>query len=305
MQVAPCCCSSIAALAKVKHSMSAAIQALVHCAFGQYQHSCPLQLVPVVNFGHARTSRCGLHGGVWCTKWSYRSNTVLLLCSMCCIVSAILDADCRLQEQATKAKLASMQTQLDTLSSSHHSTEEAKHLLSSQLASAQAEVAALTASLSSLQQQTQHDKFDSAAEFEQRISKQEQEWRKATNNAVATALADQAARDEALRQCLRTELAAAAQQEREGLKRDSSAAMAQQEAAHQLQLATLQQQHSGALSKQAEQFGSRLAQHAQQAAAQSSDALAADAARLQQAHMAESSKQAEKAAEQLEVCKRK
>lgn len=210
-----------------------------------------------------------------------------------------------LQETATKAELASLHTQLDSLASSSHSTEEANKALASQLSTAQAGVEQLQEQIALLQQQAQHDKSDSIAAFDHTLQQREREWRKAKNDAVATALADQAARDEALRQCLHAELAAAAQQEREGLKKDSSAAMVQQAAAQQQQLAAIHQQHTQALNKHAEDFESRLAQHAQQAAAQTTDALAADAARLQQAHAEEQNRQAETASQQLKECKEK
>lgn len=209
------------------------------------------------------------------------------------------------QAAASRAEIATLSTQLDASASSSHSDQEANAALTNELNTAQAAGKQLQEQLATLQQQVQHDKANSAAAFESQLHQKEHAWNRAKNDAVATALADQAARDEALRQCLRAELLAAAQQEQEGFKQDSSAALKQMEAAQQRQVAELQDQHAEALSSQAADFERQMAHHAQQAAAESKAALAADAARLQKAHAEELQKHAEKAAQQLEDCKQK
>lgn len=216
-----------------------------------------------------------------------------------------IGASSLLQEQTSSAELASLQAQLTTVASSSQSMQGTNTALTSQLSAAQAEVKQLQQQMTLLQQQAQRDRSDSAAVMDLELQQKESAWRKAKNDAVATALADQAARNEALRERLHAELTIAAQRERENLNQDSSAAMAQQEAAQQLQLAALREQHTEALSRQAAEFESQIAQHAQQAAAKSHNALAADAARLQEAHAEDLQKLAEESAQQLEDCKQK
>ena len=216
-----------------------------------------------------------------------------------------VEAALLLQEQTSSAELASLQAQLTSVASSSQSMQGTNTALTSQLSAAQAEVKQLQQQMTLLQQQAQRDRSDSAAALDSELLQKEAAWRKAKNDAVATALADQAARNEALKERLHAELTIAAQRERDSLNQDSSAAMAQQEAAQQLQLAALREQHTEALSSQAAEFESQIAQQAQQAAAKSSDALAADAVRLHEAHAEDMQKHAEQSAQQLEDCKQK
>lgn len=149
------------------------------------------------------------------------------------------------------------------------------------------------------QQQAQQDMQAAHAAFKSELTQKERSWKA----AMATAVADHAARDEALRKCLRAEVEAAAQQDKENLKRDSSAAMRQQAAEWQMQMSQVRAEHAAALAQQAAELKSQHAQQAHHAAAEAQQGLAASARQLLQSHSAALAKQAEQSAEQLSDCK--
>ena len=171
--------------------------------------------------------------------------------------------------------------------------------LEQELSAARTEASELKCKDETGRQQAQQDMQAAHAAFKSEMTQKERNWKA----AMATAVADHAARDEALRKCLRAEVEAAAQQDKENLKRDSSAAMSQQAAEWQAQMSQVHAEHAAALAQQAAELESRHAQQAQHAAAEAQQGLAASASQLQHQHAAALAKQAEQKAEQLSDCK--
>lgn len=152
-----------------------------------------------------------------------------------------------------------------------------------------------------VRQQAQQDMHAAHAAFKSDLTQKEHSWKA----AMATAVADHAARDAALRKCLRAEVEAAAQQDKENLKRDSSAAMSQQAAEWQAQMSQVHAEHAAAMAQQAAEFESKHAQQAQHAAAEAQQSLATHASTLERAHAAALAKQDEDNAKQLSDCKQR
>ena len=200
---------------------------------------------------------------------------------------------------------ASLQAELASASSNAHSLQQAAEGLTSQLATARAEVTQLSDEVAMLQQKAKQDRQASEMTLKAELGQKEHSWKAAMQQAVAAAVADGSARDDALRSCLRAELEAAAQQERESLKRASTAAMSQQEADWQSQMASSRDAHAEVLAKQAAEFEARHAQQAQQAAAETQESLAANASKLHQVHAAAVAQQAQHEAQQLADCRQR
>ena len=171
--------------------------------------------------------------------------------------------------------------------------------LEQELSAARTEASDLKCQVEAGRQQAQQDMQAAHTALQSEMTQKERSWKA----AMATAVADHAARDEALRKCLRAEVEAAAQQDKETLKKDNSAAMSQQAAEWQAQMSQLRAEHAAALAQQAAELESEHAQQAQHAAAEAQQGLVASASQLQQAHAAALAKHAEQSAEQLSGCK--
>lgn len=200
---------------------------------------------------------------------------------------------------------ASLQAELASATSNAHSLQQAAAGLTDQLTTARAEVLQLSDEVAMLQQQAKQNRQTSEMTLKAELSQKERSWKAAMQQAVAAAVADGSARDDALRSCLRAELEAAAQQERESLKRAGTAAMGQQEAGWQSQMASLRDAQAEALARQAAEFEARHAQQAQQAAADTQERLAANASKLHQLHAAAVAQQAHHEAQQLSDCRQR
>ena len=209
------------------------------------------------------------------------------------------------QAEAGKDMTASLQSELANATSNAHSLQQAAEGLTGQLTTARAEVTQLSDEVATLQQQAKHDRQASEMTLKAELSQKERSWKTAMQQAVSAAVADGSARDNALRSCLRAELEAAAQQERETLKRASAAAMSQQEVDWQSQMASLRDAHAEVLAKQAAEFEARHAQQSQQAAAETQESLAANASKLHQLHAAAVAQQAQDEAQQLADCRQR
>ena len=171
--------------------------------------------------------------------------------------------------------------------------------LEQELSAARSEASDMKCQVEMGRQQAQQDKQVAHAAFKSELIQKERSWKA----AMATAVADHAARDEALRKCLHAEVEAAAQQDKENLKRESGAAMSQQAAEWQAQMSQVRAEHAAALAQQAAELETQHAQQVQHAAAEAQQGLAASARQLLQAHAAALAKQAEQSAEQLSDCK--
>ena len=200
---------------------------------------------------------------------------------------------------------ASLQAELASATSNADSLQQAAEGLTGQLTTARAEVTQLSDEVAMLQQQAKQDRQASERTLKAELGQKERSWKAAMQQAVAAAVADGSARDDALRSCLRAELEAAAQQERESLKRASAAAMSQQEADWQSQMVSLHDVHAEALAKQAAEFEARHAQQEEQAAAETQESLAANASKLHQVHAAAVAQQAQHEAQQLADCRQR
>ena len=173
--------------------------------------------------------------------------------------------------------------------------------LEQKLSAAGTEASELKYQVEAGRQQAQQDMQAAHAAFKSELTQKECNWKA----AMATAVADHAARDEALRKCLRAEVEAAAQQDKENLKRESSAAMSQQAADWQAQMSQMCAEHAASLAQQVAESESKHAQQAQHAAAKAQQDLDAHASKLQQAHAAALAKQAEQSTAQLTDCKQR
>ncbi|KAA6418694.1 MAG: hypothetical protein FRX49_11347 [Trebouxia sp. A1-2] len=136
-----------------------------------------------------------------------------------------LQQQARQQAEAGKDMTASLQAELASATSNAHSLQQAAAGLTDQLTTARAEVLQLSDEVAMLQQQAKQNRQTSEMTLKAELSQKERSWKAAMQQAVAAAVADGSARDDALRSCLRAELEAAAQQERESLKRAGTAAM--------------------------------------------------------------------------------
>lgn len=219
------------------------------------------------------------------------SGQVCILISFCCDHQA----------QTGQATTASLQSELASATSQATKLQQTVKSVERELSAARAEASDSKSQVEAVRQQAQQDMQVADAAFKSELAQMQRKWQVAT----ATAVADQAARDDALRQCLRAEVEAAAQQDKENLKKDSGAAMSLQAAEWQAQLSQLHAEHAAALAQQAAELESKHAQQAQHAAAEAQQGLAANASKLQQAHTAALAKQAEQSAEQLADCKRR
>lgn len=206
-----------------------------------------------------------------------------------------------LQAQSGKATVSSFQAQLANATDQVTQLQQSVDSLGQGLSAAQSEASNLKCHVDALRQQAQQDMHAAHAAFKSDLTQKERSWKA----AMATAVADHAARDEALRKCLRAEVEAAAQQDKENLKRDSSAAMGQQAAEWQAQMLQVLAEHAAAMAQQAAEFESKHAQQAQHTAAQAQQSLAANANKLEQAHAAALAKQDEESAKQLSDCKQR
>ena len=200
---------------------------------------------------------------------------------------------------------ASLQAELASATSNADSLQQAAEGLTDQLTTARAEVTQLSDEVAMLQQQAKQDRQASEMTLKAELSQKERSWKAAMQQAVAAAVADGSARDDALRSCLRAELEGAAQQERESLKRASTAAMSQQEANWQSQMASLRDAHAVILARQAAEFEARHARQAQQAAADTQERLAANASKLHQIHATAVAQQAQHEAQQQSDCRQR
>lgn len=201
--------------------------------------------------------------------------------------------------------MASLGTQLASATGNAHSLQQATATLTQQLTAARAEVAQLSGEVATLQQQTQQDRQSSEAALKEELRQKDRSWKAAMQQAVATALADSSARDDALRKCLHAELEAAAQRERETLKRDSSAALSQHAAEWQSKMISLREEHLLTLASQAADLEAKHAEQAQQAAAEAQEDLVANMSKLRAAHDVTVAQQAQHATQQLAECKQR
>lgn len=199
------------------------------------------------------------------------------------------------QAQSGKAAASSFQVQLASATDQVTQLQQSVGSLEQGLSAANSEASHLKSQVEAVQQQAQQDMLAAHAAFKSDLTQKERSWKA----AMATAVADHAARDEALRKCLRAEVEAAAQQDKENLKRDSSAAMGQQAAEWQAQMSQVLAEHAAAMAQQAAEFESKHAQQAQHAAAEAQQSLATNANKLEQAHAAALAKQDEDDAKQL------
>lgn len=209
------------------------------------------------------------------------------------------------QAEAGNGMAASLQAELASATSNADSLQQAAEGLTGQLTTARAEVAQLSDEVAMLQKQAKQDRQASEMTLKAELGQKECSWKAAMQQAVAAAVADGSARDDALRSCLRAELEAAAQQELGSLERASAAAMSQQEADWQSQMASLRDTHAEVLVKQAAEFEARHGQQAQQAAADTQERLAANASKLHQVHAAAVAQQAQHEAQQLADCRQR
>ncbi len=209
------------------------------------------------------------------------------------------------QAEAGRDMTASLQAELASATSNADSLQQAAEGLTDQLTTARAEVTQLSDEVAMLQQQAKQDRQASEMTLKAELSQKERSWKAAMQQAVAAAVADGSARDDALRSCLRAELEGAAQQERESLKRASTAAMSQQEANWQSQMASLRDAHAVILARQAAEFEAKQTQQAQQAAAETQESLAANVSKLHEIHAAAVAQQAQHEAQQLADCRQR
>jgi len=209
------------------------------------------------------------------------------------------------QAQTGKDTTASLQAQLGSATCNAEELQQAINALTDQLTSATADVARLNGQVATLQLRAEQERQSLVAGVKEQLSQKDRSWKAAMQQAVAVAVADSSARDDALRSCLRAELEAAAQQEREKLKRDSSAAVSQQEAESRSQMASLRDEHAAALASLAAEFEAKHAQQARQTAVEAQKDLAANASKLQEAQTAALAQQAQDAAWQLSECKQR
>ena len=214
-----------------------------------------------------------------------------------------LCGDC--QASSSKETTAELQTQLAAATSQAIILQQATDVLNRELSSAKAQVSQLKSQIVAVQQQSQHDRQAADAAAKSELALKERSWKVAMATAVATAVADHTSRDEALRKCLRAEVEAAAKQDKENLKNDSSAAMQQQAAEWQAQLAELRAENAAALLRQAANLETKYAQQAQHAAAEAEQFQAASLDKLEQSHTAAMAQQAQHATEQLADCKQR
>lgn len=194
-----------------------------------------------------------------------------------------------------------MQSQLASANSQASKLQRTTDALNQELDTARAEAHQLQSQLAALQRQSKHDMHAADAAFKSDLAQKERSWKV----AMATAVADHTARDEALRKCLRAEVEAAAKQDRENLEKDSNLAMTQQAAEWQAKVSELHAEHAAALASQAAEFEAKHAEQAQQASAEAQDSLAAGVSQLRQEYAAAVAKQVQQSAEQLAECKQR
>lgn len=216
---------------------------------------------------------------------------------ICVLISCCRDH----QAQTGQATTASLQSELAAATSQATKLQQTVDAVERELSAARAEASDSKSQVEAVRQHAQQEMQVANAAFKSELAQKQRQWKVST----AAAVADQAARDDALRKCLHAEVEAAAQQDKESLKKDSSAAMSQQAAEWQAQLSQLHAEHDAALAHQAAEFESKHAQQAQHAAADAQQGLEANASKLQQAYTAALAKQAEQSAEQLADCKRR
>ena len=205
------------------------------------------------------------------------------------------------QAKSGKATISSVQAQLASAAKQVTQLQESVDSLEQESTAARTEASESKCQVEAGRQQAQQDMQVAHAAFKSELMQKERSWKE----AMATAVADHAARDEALRKCLRAEVEAVAQQDKENLKRDSNAAMSQQAAEWQAQMSQMCAKHAAALAQQVAEIESKHAQQAQHDEAKAQQDLNVHASKLQQAHAAALEKQAEQSDAQLSDCKQR